>query len=208
MVCERLLVPFISQLTDADIGHRGGEDGDFLMSQPAQIVHHFIAFLKVVDGNGRILLRIILRCHANGAEHVGNRQLLQLFFDMGEIPAEEHDPLQPLLLLQFDRHFNLILILVHPLQNKRIFLPLNFLLEHLNHAIEKGIGDPLDQDGNRLGGGTLQISGAIVRNKMVLLDDLHNHGLRLFADVRMIIDGPGDRRNANPANFCNIDNCH
>ncbi|MNR00463.1 hypothetical protein D3C85_1162360 [compost metagenome] len=108
---------------------------------------------------------------------------------MQEAPAEKYDSLKALLLNQLYRNLDLILILIHPLENERIFLGLDFLFKYLYHPVEECVGDPLNEYGDRLGSGSLQISRAVIGDIMVLFNHLHNHSFRLFINVRMIING-------------------
>ncbi|MNZ63477.1 hypothetical protein D3C78_816240 [compost metagenome] len=123
---------------------------------------------------------------------------------MGEITSKEDDTSKTLFLLQLYSYLKLILLIINPLENKRVFLLLNFLFKYLNQPVKKGVRDPFNQHSYSLGCRALQISGAVVRYIMVLFDHLHNHRFSLFTNVRMIIDRTRYCSNPNAAHLRNI----
>ena len=123
---------------------------------------------------------------------------------MGGKTAQEYDSSQSFLFLQFQSHFCLILPLIYMLKDQCIFLFLDLFFKYFDHAVKKWIADTFDQNGNGSGIGTFQITGTVVWNIMVFLDDLHDHFLCLRIDIWMIVDRAGNRTDSHAADPCHI----
>ena len=121
--------------------------GDFPVSQIKQILRHLFAFQPVIHRDVGKLHPVDLIRHidSDSTENERHFQLPYLFFRMFKFSAKKNNAAQPFLLLQLQRHVNLVFLRLHMPEHKRVLVPLCLFLDDLDHAAEKGIRDSLHQ---------------------------------------------------------------
>ena len=169
-----------------------------------KIIDKLAALLLIVNRNERIPLGKLT--HIDRADHERHRELLELLLRMAAEAAEKYNTLETLLFLELNRNIDLILKLLDVLKHERIFFLINLPLKYLNHLCKERVADALDQDSDRPGIRALEIARTVVRHIIVLPDRIHDLLLRLFIDIRMVIDRSGNSAHTYTTQLCHFFN--
>ena len=109
---------------------------------------------------------------------------------MIKISAQEYDTFRLFLQDHFQRHFNLVFVVIHALQDKCILMRMNLFLKNADHRLEKGVANPLNQYDNGIALQTFQIPGTVIGDKLILADGFHDHVFRALAYSGIIVNRP------------------
>ena len=183
----------------------GGDDSDVpvpiiqqVLCDPAAlgaIVHRYMRKARAVR---------IFADGTDGTEDEGDRQAVHDAFRMRVIVPEKNDALGLFLYDDLLRHSEFVLRVADVLQDHGVVITPKPRVNQSDQLGKERVGHALDEDRHRIGTGPLKVARAVVRDIIVFFYCLVDLRKRLRIDVRMMIEGPRYRTDADAADAGDI----
>ena len=167
------------------------DDGDIPVAQGDQGLNGAVGSLLIVGGHAG---KVAEREHGGivGHHHAGDVDLVEIPEEIVVVAAQEQNAQGLFLPAQLHCPEDLILILVHIVHHKLVGGLGDQLLDGFHHDAEQFVADALDHHQNGVGMGLFELLGVDVQLKAAFFGGLQDDPAGLFADIGMVVQGPGD----------------